>query len=89
MNRGVVVKARNPKYVLKHLLRYILQFKFQFLIVILFTFLTNLFQLIGPYLSGLAVDEIDISKKEVKTIDLELVLYYCLLYHDTFMNYNG
>ena len=79
MNRGVVVKARNPKYVLKHLLRYILQFKFQFLIVILFTFLTNLFQLIGPYLSGLAVDEIDISKKEVKTIDLELVLYYCLL----------
>lgn len=79
MNRGVVVKARNPKYVLKHLFRYILQFKFQFLIVILFTFLTNLFQLIGPYLSGLAVDEIDISKKEVKTIDLELVLYYCLL----------
>ena len=79
MNRGVVVKARNPKYVLKHLLRYIIQFKFQFLIVILFTFLTNLFQLIGPYLSGLAVDEIDISKKEVKTIDLELVLYYCLL----------
>lgn len=79
MNRGVVVKAKNPKYVLKHLLRYILQFKFQFLIVILFTFLTNLFQLIGPYLSGLAVDEIDISKKEVKTIDLELVLYYCLL----------
>ena len=79
MNRGIVVKAKNPKYVLKHLLRYILQFKFQFLIVILFTFLTNLFQLIGPYLSGLAVDEIDISKKEVKTIDLELVLYYCLL----------
>ena len=79
MNRGVVIKAKNPKYVLKHLLRYILKFKFQFVLVILFTILTNLFQLIGPYLSGLAVDEIDISKKEVKTINLELVLYYCLL----------
>ncbi len=79
MNRGVVIKARNPKYVLKHLLRYILKFKFQFLFVVLFTILTNLFQLVGPYLSGLAVDEIDISKKEIKTINLELVLYYCFL----------
>ena len=79
MNRGVVIKAKNPKYVLKHLLKYIVKFKFQFLIVILFTFLTNIFQLIGPFLSGLVVDEIDINKKEVKTINLELVLYYCLL----------
>lgn len=79
MNRGVPKKAKDPKYVLKHLLRYISKFKVQFIIVILLTVLSSLFQLIGPYLSGLAIDEIDISKKEIKTVNLELVIFYCIL----------
>ena len=79
MNRWVPKKAKDPKYVLKHLLRYINKFKFAFLVVILLTILSSLFQLIGPYLSGMAIDEIDISRKEVKMIDMEKVIFYCIL----------
>ena len=35
MNRGVPSKAKDPKYVLRHLLKYIKRFKFSFLVVIL------------------------------------------------------
>ena len=79
MNRGVPSKAKDPKYVLRHLFKYIKQFRFAFLVVILLTILSSAFQLIGPFLSGMAIDEIDISKKAVKVINMEKVIFYCIL----------
>lgn len=73
-------KPQNTKFVLKHLIRYLNRYKMLFAIVIGLTIISNLFSLIGPYFSGMAIDLIDVEKSEVVNIRLDKILFYvCLM----------
>jgi ATP-binding cassette subfamily B protein len=54
--RGVDEKPKNRRKVLRRLGTYLLQFKGWLLLAVALTLLSNLFQLIGPVLSGAAID---------------------------------
>lgn len=54
--RGAVEKPRDRRKVLLRLGRYLLKFKWWLLLAIALTIVSNLFQLVGPTLSGAAID---------------------------------
>ncbi|TAH69858.1 MAG: ABC transporter ATP-binding protein [Anaerolineaceae bacterium] len=66
-------KPRDTKYVLKGLWYYVSHYKLHLIIAILLTLGSNLFALIGPMLSGLAIDAIEPGKGMVV---FETVFYY-------------
>lgn len=69
-------KPKNAKYVIKRLSQYILQYKWLMLFAIFLSISSNLLALIGPMLSGKAVDAIEFGKYAV---DFSTVFYYCFL----------
>ena len=54
-------KPKNRKYITKRLFDYLFKFKWWLVIAFVLTILTNLFSLIGPALSGAAIDEIKVG----------------------------
>ncbi len=70
---NVSYKPQNTKYVLRNLLRYLGNYKWFFALAILLTIGANLLGLVGPKLSGKAVDAIEFGKGNV---DFETVFYY-------------
>lgn len=62
MNRGIysksVARPHHTRETLKMLARYLLKYKWLLLFAFLGTVVSNLLALVGPYLSGLAIDEI-------------------------------
>ncbi len=62
--------------ILSRLFPYLLQHKFLFLLCILFTIGGNLLGLVGPYLSGVAIDAIELGQGHV---DFSAVWYYAVI----------
>lgn len=60
---------------LLRLCRYVMRFRFWVILALSLTVLSNYFGLMGPYLSGLAVDSIG---SEAGTVQFPLVFRYCL-----------
>lgn len=60
---------------LLRLCRYVMRFRFRVILALLLTVLSNYFGLMGPYLSGLAVDSIG---SEAGAVQFPLVFRYCL-----------
>lgn len=74
--RFVSEKTDKPKdlsYVLRYLWKYIRAFKFLLMLAILLSIASNLLALLGPKLSGYAIDAIEPGKGKV---DFESVFYY-------------
>ena len=66
-------KPKDTKYVLKKLLYYVSHYKIHLIIAIILTLASNFFGLIGPMLSGLAIDAIEPGEGMVV---FERVFYY-------------
>lgn len=71
-------RAKNTKYVLKRLWDYLYSFKWLLLIAIILTILSNLFALIGPYLSGKAIDAIGLGDDK-RGVDFEVIFTMVIL----------
>jgi ABC transporter transmembrane protein len=74
--RTVPEKPKNRKKVLTRLWRYLYQYKWHLLAALLLTFSSNLLALIGPTLSGRAIDAIGVKAGGV---DFQTVIFYCIL----------
>ena len=70
------MKVQDKKKTLLRMGKYLLHHKFMLLLAILLTVTSNLLSLIGPRLSGNAIDAIGIKKGEA---DFEKVIFYCVL----------
>ena len=66
----------NKKSVLLRLLRYMMRYKFLLLAALVLTIASNLFALVGPKLSGYAIDSIGI---QAGGVDFPNVFRYCVL----------
>lgn len=69
-------KPKNRKYITKRLFDYLFKFKWWLVIAFVLTILTNLFSLIGPALSGAAIDEIKVGFGK---IDFGNIYFYAIL----------
>ncbi len=58
-------RPRDTKYVLKRLWNYLYRYKWMLLLAFILTIISNLFSLIGPLLSGYAIDAIEPGKGSV------------------------
>lgn len=76
MPRGPIEKPKDRKKVLIRLWSYIYAHKFMALGAVLLTVGSNLLALLGPYLSGRAIDAIGLTKGGV---DFPAVFFYCAL----------
>ena len=76
--RGASPKAKpkDTKYTLKRLWDYLYSYKWLIIIAFVLTLSTNLFALVGPYLSGLTITEIDAGEN---SINFEKVYFLCML----------
>lgn len=66
-------KPKDAKYVLRRLWAYVYHHKWMVVLAILLTITSNLFALLGPLLSGYAIDAIQLGKGKV---DFQTVFYY-------------
>ena len=82
---GIVQKERerearrapkNKKHIILRLLRYLMRYKWYVFFALLLSVGSNLFALIGPLLSGYAIDAIELG---VGRVDFQEVLRYCIL----------
>lgn len=73
MNRE---NKRNTKAIILRLWNYLYAHKWLVVLAVTLSIISNLLALLGPYLSGLAIDEIDFG---VGNVNLTKVLYYCSL----------
>jgi len=69
-------KPKDTKYVLVRLWHYINHYKWLLVVAIILTIVSNLFSLVGPMLSGYAIDAIEPGKGKVI---FETVFYYATL----------
>lgn len=69
-------KPRDTKYVLKRLWNYLYQYKWWLALAIVLTLCANSFELLGPKLSGKAIDAIG---KTAGNVDFACVFYYARL----------
>ena len=67
--------ARDTKYILKKLGHYLLKYRWPLLAALLLTLLSNMLALVGPSLSGSAIDAI----VGPDAVQFERVFYYALL----------
>lgn len=68
-------KARNRRAVLLRLGKYFFRYKFTSAVIVLLMLGSNLLALLGPMLSGAAINAIDLDTG----VDFDAVLYYCAL----------
>ena len=71
-NKSVSPKSR--KYVISRLFRYLYRFKWLLIIALVLTIISNYMVLIGPRLSGYAIDAISLG---VGLVQFKKVFYYC------------
>jgi ATP-binding cassette subfamily B multidrug efflux pump len=74
--RNVPEKPKDRKKVLRRLWGYLCQHKWMLTAALALSFASNLLALIGPALSGKAIDAIGVTPGQV---DFATVLYYCIL----------
>ena len=74
--RNVPEKPKDRKKVLRRLWGYLCQHKWMLISALTLSFASNLLALIGPALSGKAIDAIGVTPGQV---DFATVLYYCIL----------
>ena len=67
-------KPRSTKAVLKRMWKYLISYRKLLILIIFLTIISNVFALIGPYLSGLAINEIEKGKNN---IDFEIIFKCC------------
>lgn len=70
---GKTAKPKDMRYVLKRLWKYLYQYKVRIAAALILTLLSNVLALIGPKLSGYAVDAIEFGKGKVQ---FQKVFYY-------------
>ena len=80
---GKQEKPKNIRYVLKRLWDYLSYFKFLLIISLVLMVLSNAFSLIGPKLSGLAIDAIELGEGKV---NFPVVFKYAILMIIFYMN---
>ena len=69
-------KEQSTKYILKRMLKYLYKYKFTIIISIILTIVSNIFALVGPMLSGYAIEVIE---KGNGNIDFSKIFYYAFL----------
>lgn len=67
-------KEQSTKYILKRMSKYLYKYKFTIIISIILTIVSNIFALVGPMLSGYAIEVI-----EKGNIDFSKIFYYAFL----------
>lgn len=67
-------KITEKKHTLKRVMSYLLEYKFLMLVAVLLSIGSNMLALIGPMLSGYAIDSINLGKGAV---NFSKVFYYC------------
>ena len=76
IKRGNREKPKDVKTTLKRLWKYLFFYKWKLLVALILAVATNLFALIGPYLSGKAIDAIEFGYEKVQ---FDKVYYYAIL----------
>lgn len=76
IKRGNREKPKDVKRTLKRLWKYLFMYKWRLILALVLTIVTNMFALIGPLLSGKAIDAIDMPVGEVVFED---VYFYAML----------
>ena len=71
---GKEVKKKNKLYILKRLGKYLIRYRFLFIVILFLSAASNAFNLIGPILSGKAIDAINLGEGNV---DFYSVYLYC------------
>ena len=66
-------RPKDTKYVVRRLWKYVYHYKWHLMIAIVLTMVSNLFALLGPMLSGYAIDAIEPGKGKVI---FQTVFYY-------------
>ena len=69
-------KEQSTKYILKRMSKYLYKYKFTIIISIILTIVSNIFALVGPMLSGYAIEVIE---KGNGNIDFSKIFYYAIL----------
>ncbi len=69
-------KEQSTKYILKRMSKYLYKYKFTIIISIILTIVSNIFALVGPMLSGYAIEVIE---KGNGNIDFLKIFYYAFL----------
>lgn len=69
-------KEQSTKYILKRMSKYLYKYKFTIIISIILTIVSNIFALVGPMLSGYAIEVIE---KGNGNIDFSKIFYYAFL----------
>ena len=69
-------KEQSMKYILKRMSKYLYKYKFTIIISIILTIVSNIFALVGPMLSGYAIEVIE---KGNGNIDFSKIFYYAFL----------
>ena len=69
-------KEQSTKYILKRMSKYLYKYKFTIIISIILTIVANIFALLGPMLSGYAIEVIE---KGNGNIDFSKIFYYAFL----------
>ena len=69
-------KEQSTKYILKRMSKYLNKYKFTIIISIILTIVSNIFALVGPMLSGYAIEVIE---KGNGNIDFSKIFYYAFL----------
>ena len=67
---------KNKKHIIIRLLKYLMRYKWYVFFALILSIGSNLFALVGPMLSGYAIDAIEFGKGKV---DFDTVIYYCVL----------
>lgn len=65
---------KSKKHTLKRVMSYLLEYKFLMIVAVILSIGSNLFALVGPMLSGYAIDSISLGKG---VVDFSKVFYYC------------
>ena len=68
-------KPKDVKYVLRRLWQYLYRFKWSLLLAFFLTVASNLFSLVGPLLSGWAIDAIG---NEAGQADFQKIYFYAI-----------
>lgn len=72
---GKAEKARNTKYTLKRLWDYLYYYKWLLITALFLTVITNVLALVGPMLSGYAIDAITLEGE----VEFGKVYFYCIM----------
>ena len=73
---GVKAKPKDAKGALRRIIRYLMKYRFMVLVFLIFAFLSNLGNLMGPNFAGKAITAASAGEGKV---DMDLVIHYAML----------